>query len=63
MAEKLQNTNESHIPHIGKGTLRDRIISSIIKEHLDRIGCTYTASVFGAESGCDDKMLEREELV
>jgi hypothetical protein len=30
---------------------------------LDKIGCSYSGSVFAAESLCDEKMLERLELI
>ena len=63
LAERLQKSQDLPQFKISSDVLRHRIISSVIKEHMDKIGCTYSSSVFAAESECDDKMLERVELV
>jgi|JI10StandDraft_1071094.scaffolds.fasta_scaffold2245888_1 hypothetical protein len=53
LAERLQKSQDLPQFKISSDVLRHRIISSVIKEHLEKIGCTYSSSVFAAESECD----------
>jgi hypothetical protein len=55
LAEKLQNPSE--MPQVAGDLFRHRMIVSVLKEHLDRIGCIYSSSVFCAESGYEEKLL------
>lgn len=58
LAERLQGHGEKVS---GEG-LKHRMIVSAVKEYLDRIGCSYTSSIFCAESGYEERLLERNEL-
>ena len=57
LAERLQQPAEA--PKAGNDVFRHRMVVSTIKEHLDKIGCVFASSVFCAESGYEEKLLER----
>ena len=61
-ASRLRNPKQPQELTVASDSLRHRIVSSIIKEHLDAIGCVYSSSGFAAESGCDEKILSRGEV-
>jgi hypothetical protein len=60
LAERLQAQDGAQPG--GKEGLRHRMIVSAVKEYIDSIGCSYASSVFCAESGYEEKLLERAEL-
>ena len=48
LAERLHNPGEGKAAEHG---FSHRLVVSALKEHLDRIGCHFSSSLFAAESG------------
>ena len=49
LAERLHNPSEGNAA--AEHSFSHRLVVSALKEHLDRIGCHFSSSLFAAESG------------